>query len=62
MDNTQNMMLSSAIRNAKIRIDISNEDENYSGLIASFRLYNNALKQDEIIELLNATIPGQGEI
>jgi len=53
LDNAQNMMLSSAIKNAKLRIGASDIGENYSGLMASFQLYDYALKENEIIELLN---------
>ncbi len=51
LDTAQNMLLSSAIKNAKIRIGASDIGEYYTGLMASFGLYDYALSKDEIVQL-----------
>lgn len=51
LDNAQNMLLSSAIKNGKIRIGASDIGEHYSGLMASFGLYDYALNEKEIVDL-----------
>ena len=51
LDNAQNMLLSSAIQNATIRIGASDVGEYYSGLMSSFGLYDYALSENEIQEL-----------
>lgn len=57
LDNAQNMLLSSSIKNAKIRIGASDIGEHYSGFMASFGLYDYALTPKEILKLLNSTKP-----
>ena len=48
LDNAQNMLLSSAVKNAKIRIGASDAGEYYTGLMASFQMYDYALSQSEV--------------
>jgi len=50
-------MLSSAIKNAKLKIGASDIGENYSGFMASFGLYDYALTLNEIVEILNKSQP-----
>lgn len=57
LDNSQNMLLSSAIDKAKIIIGASDIGENFSGFIASLRLYDYALKEQEIVKLMNDSKP-----
>ncbi len=57
LDNAQNMLLSTSIKKAKIRIGASDIGEHYSGFMASFGLYDYALAPKEIIKLLNSTKP-----
>ena len=46
------MLLSSSIKNAEIRIGASDVGEYYTGLMASFRLYDFALSEKDIESLL----------
>jgi len=55
LDNAQNMLLSSAIKNAKIRIGASDEGEYYTGLMASFFFYDYGLDEWEIKDLMSRT-------
>ncbi|WP_346857797.1 family 43 glycosylhydrolase [uncultured Draconibacterium sp.] len=55
LDNAQNMLLSSSVKNATIRIGASDFGENYSGYMTSFGLYDYALSTNEILELLQTT-------
>ena len=48
LDNAQNMLLSSAVDNAKIRIGASDAGEYYTGLMAAFEMYDYALPQSAI--------------
>ncbi|WNH09852.1 family 43 glycosylhydrolase [Thalassobellus suaedae] len=57
LDNSQNMLLSSAIDNAKIIIGASDIGENYSGYMASLRMYDYALNENELKNLMKATSP-----
>lgn len=57
LDNSQNMLLSSAIDKAKIIIGASDIGENFSGFMASLRLYDYALKEQEIVKLMNDSKP-----
>lgn len=57
LDNSQNMLLSSAIDKAKIIIGASDIGENFSGFIASLRLYDYAFKEQEIVKLMNDSKP-----
>ncbi|MEM0576830.1 family 43 glycosylhydrolase [Flavobacterium polysaccharolyticum] len=57
LDNSQNMLLSSAIDKAKLIIGASDIGENFSGFIASLRMYDYALNQDEVVKLMNQTKP-----
>lgn len=50
LDNSQNMMLSSAIDKAKISIGSSDIGENFTGYMASIQMYDYALTQEEIIK------------
>lgn len=57
LDNSQNMLLSSAIDKAKIIIGASDIGENFSGFMASMRLYDYALNQEELDKLMEHTKP-----
>jgi len=57
LDNSQNMLLSSAIDKAKIIIGASDIGENFSGFMASLRLYDYALDQKGVLELMKQTKP-----
>ncbi|MEN2401253.1 family 43 glycosylhydrolase [Flavobacterium sp. MC2016-06] len=57
LDNAQNMMLSSAVENAKIIIGASDIGENYSGLMASLKMYDYALSKEELIDLMKKSAP-----
>ncbi|WP_435134513.1 LamG domain-containing protein [Formosa sp. A9] len=57
IDNAQIMLLSSAIDNAKLIVGASDVGEHYSGLMASFQMYNYALSEDEIIKLQKKNKP-----
>jgi len=57
LDNSQNMLLSSAIDKAKIIVGASDVGENYSGFMASFQMYDYAISPEEIIKLMNKTKP-----
>ena len=48
LDTAQNMLLSSAVENATIRIGASDTGEYYTGLMGSFQMYDYALSQSEI--------------
>nr|WP_321357644.1 family 43 glycosylhydrolase [uncultured Draconibacterium sp.] len=48
LDTAQNMLLSSAVDNAKIRIGASDAGEYYTGLMAAFEMYDYALPQSVI--------------
>lgn len=57
LDNSQNMLLSSAIDKAKIIIGASDIGENFSGFIASLRMYDYALNQEDLLQLMKQTKP-----
>lgn len=57
LDNAQIMTLASAIDKAKIIIGASDEGEHYSGLLASLRMYDYALGETELKQLLQQTKP-----
>jgi xylan 1,4-beta-xylosidase len=57
LDNSQNMLLSSAIDKAKIIIGGSDIGENFSGFMASLRLYDYALNQEDLLQLMKNTKP-----
>ncbi len=57
LDNSQNMTLASQVEKAKMRIGASDTRENYSGYMASLRMYDYALGQQEIHRLLQETDP-----
>lgn len=57
LDNSQNMLLSSAIEKAKIIIGASDIGENFSGFMASLRLYDYALTQENLLQLMKKTNP-----
>ncbi|HEX9601469.1 MAG TPA: family 43 glycosylhydrolase, partial [Mariniflexile sp.] len=57
LDNSQNMLLSSAIDNAEIIIGASDIGEHYSGFMASLRMYDYALNQHELNKLMQETKP-----
>ncbi|PKB14963.1 family 43 glycosylhydrolase [Flavobacterium sp. 5] len=57
LDNSQNMMLSSAIDKAKIIIGSSDVGENFSGYMASMQMYDYALNSEEITKSMNNTKP-----
>jgi xylan 1,4-beta-xylosidase len=57
LDNSQNMILSSAIDKARIIVGASDVGENYSGYMASLRMYDYALTEQEITSLISDTNP-----
>jgi hypothetical protein len=57
LDNSQSMLLSSAIDKAKIIIGASDIGENFSGFIASLRMYDYALNQEDLVKLMQQTKP-----
>ena len=57
LDNSQNMLLSSAVDKAKIIIGASDIGENFSGFIASLRMYDYALSQEDLQRLMKQTQP-----
>ncbi len=57
LDNSQNMTLASQIENAKIRIGASDVGEHFSGHLASLQMYDYALDETEINELMHQTKP-----
>jgi xylan 1,4-beta-xylosidase len=58
LDNAQNMTLSSMVKNAKFRIGTSDIGENYTGLMASLKMYDYALTAAEIQkEMANSPVP-----
>jgi len=57
LDNSQNMLLSSAIDKAKVIIGASDIGENFSGFMASLRLYDYTLKQEDVMNLMKKTKP-----
>lgn len=57
LDNSQNMLLSSAIDNAEIIIGASDIGENYSGFMASLQMYDYALSDEEIKKMMKETNP-----
>lgn len=57
LNNSQNMLLSSAIDKAKIIIGASDVGENFSGFIASLRMYDYAFQQEELLKLMKTTNP-----
>jgi len=59
LDNSQNMLLSSAIDKAKIIIGASDIGENFSGFMASLRLYDYALSQKDLLQQMKETKPKQ---
>lgn len=57
LDNSQNMLLSSAIDKAKIIIGASDAGEYFSGYIASVQMYDYALTQEDLQKLMKETKP-----
>ncbi len=57
LDNSQIMTLASQIEDAKIRIGASDVGENYSGYMASLQMYDYALDETEVNELMHQTNP-----
>lgn len=57
LDNSQNMLLSSAIDNAKIIIGASDIGEHFSGYMASLKMYDYALDKEYIKNLMRETNP-----
>jgi hypothetical protein len=57
LDNSQIMLLSSAIDKAKIIIGASDIGENFSGFIASLRLYDYAINEKDLVKLMNDSKP-----
>lgn len=57
LDNSQNMLLSSAIDNAEIIIGASDIGENYSGFMASLQMYDYALSDEKIKKKMKETNP-----
>lgn len=61
LDNAQNMLLSSATKNAKIILGASDVGENFTGCMASLQMYDYALSPDAISELGKKTNPKRGK-
>jgi hypothetical protein len=59
MDNSQIMLLSSAIDRARIIIGASDTGENFNGYMASVRMYDYALSDNEINDLMKETRPAR---
>ncbi|RQO77876.1 glycoside hydrolase [Pedobacter sp. KBW01] len=59
LDNEQSMTLSSAIKQAEFIVGASDEGENYSGFMASLRMYDYALIKADIQKLQQQTKPGK---
>ena len=58
LDNSQIMTLASAVDNARFILGASDgRGENYSGFMASMRMYDKALSKEEISELMKQTDP-----
>ncbi|WP_308993307.1 family 43 glycosylhydrolase [Mariniflexile litorale] len=57
LDNSQNMLLSSAIDNAKIIIGSSDVGEHFSGFMASIQMYDYAITDKEILNVIKNTTP-----
>lgn len=57
LNNSQNMLLSSAIENAKFIIGASDIGEHFSGLMASFQMYDYALMEEDIASVSEETNP-----
>jgi hypothetical protein len=57
LDNAQNMILSSAIDNAKIIIGSSDVGEPFTGYMASLQLFDFALTNEKVKELMEQTRP-----
>ncbi len=53
LDNAQNMILTSSVKKAKIIIGASDVGENFTGHIASVKMYDYALNEKEIMNLKN---------
>jgi hypothetical protein len=56
-DNAQMMTLSSAIKNSKFIIGASDAGENYSGYLASLKMYDYALSEAEVRQQMQKTNP-----
>ncbi|REH00957.1 family 43 glycosylhydrolase [Flavobacterium aquicola] len=61
LDNSQNMMLSSAVDKAKIIIGASDVGENYTGYMTSLKMYDYALAKEEITSLMKTSAPKKGK-
>ncbi|WP_245758646.1 family 43 glycosylhydrolase [Zunongwangia mangrovi] len=59
LDNSQVMLLSSAIEDAKIIIGASDIGENFTGQMASFGMYDYALNNHEILKSMNKYRPNE---
>ncbi|MBN2616615.1 MAG: family 43 glycosylhydrolase [Bacteroidales bacterium] len=57
LNNSQNMTLASSIDKAKIILGASDVGENYTGYMASMQMYDYALAEKDITELMNQTNP-----
>lgn len=57
LDNSQNMTLASAVKNARIIIGSSDERENFTGYMASLQMYDYALELTDITKLMSQTKP-----
>jgi beta-xylosidase len=55
LNNSQNMTLASAIKNAKIIIGASDVGENYTGYLASMRMYDYAMDKKEVEKISKQT-------
>ena len=62
LDNSQNMLLSSATDKAKIIIGASDIGEHFSGFIASLQMYDYALSMDELKALMDTTFPKENSV
>lgn len=57
LDNSQIMTLASAIDKARIIVGASDTGENYTGLMASLKIYDYALESEEVFRLLHRSKP-----
>ena len=49
LNNSQNMTLASCIKNAKIILGASDVGENFTGYMASVRMYDYAMNKEEVV-------------
>lgn len=55
LNNSQNITLASSIKNAKIILGASDVGENYTGYMASMRMYDYSMTKEEIVNIFKQT-------